>query len=122
MDNIFTYTRAEAIADGVQFECPLAKDAGFKFPVFITCGVNSLIEESLTYGLNDFNGVMWDILMVLFATIKANKTTGLKQLSFPVVINWDDKQTKTFTFISEVGALDFDKPEPAITIMLPDED
>lgn len=122
MDNIFTYTREEAIADGVQFECPLAKDAGFKFPVFITCGVNNLIEESLTYGLNDFNGVMWDILMVLFATIKANKTTGLKRLSFPVVINWDDKQTKTFTFMSEVGALDFDKPEPAITIMLPDED
>lgn len=120
MDNIFTYTRAEAIADGVQFECPLAKEAGYQYPVFITCGIHSLINEAVKYGVNDYNGVLWDILNVLKVEIR--KQPNVKNVRAKVVIIWINDKPKVFEVVASIGAMDFDDAAPALTIMLPNED
>ena len=52
-DNIFTYSRAMAISDGVLIDIStIAKEAGFKVPVAVTEGLyNSWIEPD-EYGKN----------------------------------------------------------------------
>ena len=82
--------------------------------------VQALINESLQYGLNDYDGVMWDILTVLLAAIKVNKQGSI--INFLVVINWKNRRPKKFDLIAKCGALDIDDPQPAITIMLQGED
>jgi hypothetical protein len=98
MKIIHSYTRAEAITDGLQFNCKLAKEAGFNFPVYITNGINNLIKKSLSYGCNDYNGVMWDILMVLLSTVKYNKNSDI--INFSVLIYWDSGKLKPFNIIA----------------------
>ena len=120
MELIYSYTRADAIADGMQIKCELAAEAGFKYPVYITKGINDLINEALEYGANDYNGVMWDFLSVLKAGIR--KQHAVDRVQSHVYINWHNNRPKSFHFQALIGALDFDDPQPAITIMLPDED
>ncbi len=120
MEVIYSYTRADSIADGMQVKCELATEAGFKYPVYITKGINDLINQSLKYGANDYNGVMWDFLSVLKAEIRKQQATDLVQSH--VYINWQGNRPKIFHFQAQIGALDFDDERPAITIMLPDED
>ncbi len=117
---IYAYSRAEAVAECEQFDISgLALGAGFKFPVFLTSRVSNIIEESLIYGANSYEGVIWDILMVLKYQIKIEKAANL--ITFKVVINWQNEQNKTFDLLAECAPLDIDDPRPAITIMLPAE-
>ncbi|MCE3269540.1 MAG: hypothetical protein K0R49_1794 [Burkholderiales bacterium] len=121
MEVIYTYSRADSIADGMQKKCELASQAGFNFPVFITKGINDLVNESLKYGANSYNGVMWDMLSMLHTQIKRSQQ-DTDFIKFKVWINWKGNRQKAFIFVASVGALDVDKPQPAFTIMLPDED
>mgnify|MGYP003407015741 FL=1 len=54
---IFSYTRAEAIADGEQFEVSkdLLQTLGFKFPLLITSGIHEIIQQVLTNCANYYN-------------------------------------------------------------------
>lgn len=112
MDSIFgevisTYTRKQAIEDGVLIDVSLlAKEAGFRFPVAVTSGVFSLLEKN-------FNGILWDVLNVLRFSIKQSQ--GRDFIAFKVLINHKYKN-----FISKCGP--GDEMEPVITIMLPGED
>lgn len=68
---IVSYTRKEALADGVQVEVTqLAAEAGIRFPVFLTRAVHEkyvAVPEGVEG--QDETGRLWDILMVLrFAT------------------------------------------------------
>ena len=120
MQLIHSYTRADAITDGLQFNCELAKEAGFKFSVYITSGINNLIKKSLSYGCNDYNGVMWDILMVLLSAIRYNKDNDI--INFSVLIYWDSRKLKSFNLTAQCGVVDINDHQPAITILLPEED
>ena len=128
MEVICTYSRADAIADGMQLECKLASEAGFEFPVFITKGVNDLVNESLKCGANSYDGDMWDMLSMLRSQIRRmqHAAESIKQaiefIKFRVCINWKGNRPKTFIFVASIGALNIDNTQPAITIMLPDED
>jgi hypothetical protein len=121
MEVIYTYSRSNAITDGMQMECKMASEAGFNFPVFITKGINDLVNESLKYGFNSYNGVMWDMLSMLHAQIKRTQQAA-DFIKFEVCINWKGNRPKTFILLASIDALDVDSPQPAFTIMLPDED
>lgn len=45
-----------------------------------------------------------------------------QRLSFALYVRNDNRRLKLVTLIAICGALDMDDPQPAITIMLPDED
>lgn len=121
---IYTYTRKQAIEDGMQSRlegehAQSAKEAGYKYPVFITSGVLGLIEQAVNNKkyCNDFAGVLWDILYMSRAT---GRPVNERMVKFEVIITGTGRQ-RTHTMYIECGAMDFDDPAPVLTIMLPEE-
>ena len=122
---IYTYTRKQAIEDGEQTcisqlypsDCRL-----FKYPVYFTHKVMSLIENSHHPG-----AVVWDICYM------ATKSTSRVELSpstvkFSVIIenteikpDFVEDGCPCYTLVWQVGATDFDDHTPAVTVMFPDE-
>ncbi|MBU1862844.1 MAG: hypothetical protein KKH94_04165 [Candidatus Omnitrophica bacterium] len=116
---IFSYTRAEALEDGVLHDISsLAKEAGFKFPVAITCGVSELLNDTAQLG-QSFEGRAWDLLMVLRYEIGKGKNTDVVYFApyFNSKRHADPRQYKLW---AKCGP--GDNFEPVITIMLPHED
>jgi len=125
---IFSYSRAQAIEDGVLVELDPAtvREAGFKFPIAMTSAAFSQVvwpiddEKSaawLTKHGQDFQGRLWDVLSVLRFAVRR----GGAQLTMIVkVLNHRTKCRQNVTLKSVCGP--GDNLEPVITIMLPDED
>ena len=70
---IYSYTRAEAIDDGVLVDVTeTAKEAGFKLPVAITDALHCrLTPAKADQGLGqDYEGRLWDVLWLAAFTIK----------------------------------------------------
>ena len=120
-DVIYTYTRKQAIEDGLQVlaDRKLSQEAGIKYPVYLTSGVVELINKAVNNPkyLNDFDGVLWDIYTIF--RFAAKNTRG-NTLYFKVIILGVGRK-RYIDFIAEIGPTDFDNPAPAITIMLPEE-
>src|SRR5512144_2788596 len=90
---IFSYTRAQAIADGVLVDVSeLAKEAGFRFPVAVTAGVWAecvAVPDGVTD--QDEKGRLWDVLNVLrFAIAKQKK--DVERVDFAVHVRNDDSE------------------------------
>ena len=122
-DVIDTYTREQAIEDGSQVllkeeHAEMAKEAGWKYPVYITSGVWSLIKMAVNNKkhCNDLNGVVWDVLyMARFGQDIAPDTRVFK-----VTITGCGKK-RTHVFYMQIGPTDINDPAPAMTIMLPED-
>jgi hypothetical protein len=123
MQIIYTYTRAQAIADGYQIEVTkTADEAGIRFPVFITRTVYDnyvAVPEGVTG--QDEAGRLWDIVwMTRFAIIRGRP--GADRLPVALYVRNDNQRSRLIKLVAVCGPLDFDDPSPAITIMMPDED
>src|SRR5512147_2842343 len=72
---IFSYTRAQAIADGVLRDVSeLAKEAGFRFPVAVTAGVwAECVAVPAGVTDQDETGRLWDVLTMLRFAIAGMK-------------------------------------------------
>jgi hypothetical protein len=120
---IYAYTRKQAIEDGYQvlltdYHAKLARQAGWKYPVYLTRGVWDLIEEAVEAKkhYNDMNGVLWNILyMARFGNDITEDTRA-----FTVIITGTGRK-RNHLFYVQVGPRDIDDPTPAITIMLPED-
>ena len=120
---IYSYTRAQAVADGVQVEVSkVAVEAGIKFPVFITRTVfDSFVAVPDGVSGQDEAGRLWDVVWMLrFAIRKAQH--GQNRLPFALYVRNDNHKPRLIKLIATCGALDIDDAQPAITVMLPDED
>ena len=120
---IYAYTRAQALADGVQVDITTtAQEAGIRFPVFIT---RTAFDAYVTVPPNvtgqDEAGRLWDIVWMLRHAIRKS-SPGQTRLPFALYVRNDNRAARLVKLIATCGPLDIDKPEPAITIMLPDED
>ena len=120
---IISYSRKEAVADGVQVDVSkLAREAGITFPVFLTFAVHAefvTVPEGVEN--QDETGRLWDILMALRFAIR--KATGEpKRLPFGVYVRNENHRLRLVHLVAECSALDIDDPQPAITVMLPNED
>lgn len=131
---IFSYSRAEAIEDGVLIDVTkTAKEAGFKWNTCVTSAVWGMIQPSdevkAKFGC-DTDGRLWDVLWMAFMAIKQAKQGG-RELIYEVIL----PQHPADTFLKD-GA-DYvrgsirkfklhvgpgDDAEPVITIMTPGED
>ena len=133
---ISTYTRAEAVADGIQVPISpeITREAGILYPVFMTRRVyNKYVSVPKGMDYLDQEGRQWDLLY-MFA-LKARKSNS-SVLLFDFVCNLPDNDDWTLfekicegnrllrevTLKAIVSPLDLDDPQPAITILLPDED
>lgn len=119
-DLIYSYTRAQAIEDGVLVDVSeLAREAGFRFPVAVTravwCDCIAVHEEDTG---QDETGRLWDILNVLRSSIPAAGKDDV--LYFDVLIAKGGKPPQPVRLKSHCGP--GDNREPVITLMMPDED
>jgi hypothetical protein len=120
---IYSYTRAQAVADGVQVEVTkTAQEAGIKFPMFLTRAVFEkfvALPEGVTG--QDEAGRLWDVVwMTRFAIMRARP--GVDRIPVAFYVRNDNRAARLVKLIATCGALDIDDPQPAITLMMPDED
>lgn len=124
---IYTYTRAQAVADGVQVEVSkVAAEAGIRFPVFLTRTVyDAFVTVPEGETAQDEAGRLWDIVwMTRFAILRSHGGASVPASRIPVAlyVRNDNHKPRLVKLIATCGPLDMDDPQPAITVMLPDED
>lgn len=122
---VYSYTRAQAVADGFQVEVSkVAREAGIKFPVFLTRTVFDAyvaVPEGVT--AQDEAGRLWDILwMTRFAIMRMSRNNDCSRLPVALYVRNDNHKPRLIKLIATCSALDIDDPQPAITVMMPDED
>jgi hypothetical protein len=120
---IYTYTRAQAIADGGQVQIiQTAQEAGISFPVFITrAAFDAYVTVPPGIIGQDEAGRLWDVVWMLrFAILKARP--GQNRLPFALYVRNEHRAPRLVKLIAVCGPLDVDDPQPAITVMMPDED
>lgn len=135
---ISTYTTREAVADGflVRVEAEASKEAGIKYPVYMTRAVWGKYVEvpKGMEGIQNLSGRLWDVLY-MFAFHARNVRSDSLLFDFisfmPDARNWEPNEkletpenrfNRLVTLKAVVQAQDFDDPSPAIFIMKPDED
>lgn len=128
---IFTYTREQAIEDGVLIDVsPTAREAGIMFPVALTAAVWSdcvawTDADTKRKGVpNDEAGRLWDVVWMLRAAIKAshgrNDRSEMRCQIYRVPRDGPGRRPRLVTVKAVCGPAD--DGSPCITIMQPDED
>ena len=120
---IFAYTRKQALADGVQVDVTTtAKEAGIKFPMFLTRAVfDAYVAVPLDVTGQDEAGRLWDVVwMTRFAILRARP--GVDRIPVALYVRNDNRAARLVKLIATCGPFDMDDAQPAITVMLPDED
>jgi len=120
---IYSYTRKQAITDGFQVDVSsAAKEAGIRFPVFITrTAFDAYVTVPPNVSGQDEAGRLWDVVWMLrFAIRKAAQ--GHSRLPFALYVRNDNRAPRLVKLVAMCGPLDMDAPQPAITVMMPDED
>jgi hypothetical protein len=125
---ISTYTRTQAIDDGVLIDVgDMAREAGFNLPVAMTTAawsdcVDWSADDSDRQVHQDQSGRLWDVLFMASHAIRTH-TGQVSQLPFTLYRVPRDGRTRK----SELAQLKVvigpgDRGEPVITILLPTED
>jgi len=120
---IYSYTRAQAVADGTQVEVSkVATEAGIRFPVFLTRAVyDAYVTVPPGVSGQDEAGRLWDLVWLLrFAILRARP--GANRVTVALYVRNDNHRPKLVKLVATCGALDIDDPQPAITLQLPTED
>jgi hypothetical protein len=118
---IYAYTRRQALEDGGQVDVSeTAREAGIRFPVYLTRAVwNAYVEVPPGVHCQDEAGRLWDLVW-MFA-VAARRTDGA-DLLFRLYVRNDNRRPRLVTLKATCGPRDIDDPAPAITIMQTDED
>ena len=120
---IYAYTRKQAIADGVQVDVTkTAQEAGIKFPMFLTRAVfDNYVAVPPDVTGQDEAGRLWDLVwMTRFAILRSHGHTD--RLPVALYVRNDNHRAKLVKLIATCSALDIDDPQPALTLLMPDED
>jgi hypothetical protein len=120
---IYAYTRSQAVADGVQVDVTrTAQEAGIKFPVFLTrAAFDAYVAVPSAVTGQDEAGRLWDVVwMTRFAILRAKPSVN--RIPIALYVRNDNHAARIVKLVATCGPLDMDDPQPAITIMMPDED
>lgn len=122
---IYSYSRAQAIEDGVLVDVtdtPEFLEAGFKFPVAMTRTVwNQCVAVPEGVIGQDVAGRLWDLLYMLRIVIQRSgqhTDTALMELH----VRNDNRQGEPPLVSLKAVCGPGDQGEPVITVMLPEED
>lgn len=125
-DLIHSYSRAQAIEDGVLMavDPQAAQQAGFKIPVALTyaawASVIPVPEHLKKDPEQSEAGRMADLLRVLRFNIRNYTTGAADQVDFKIELQQPDGSHERVCLKAIIGP--GDKLEAVLTIMLPDED
>lgn len=117
---IYSYTRREALADGVLIDATsVAKEAGFIHPVALTAAAwGQCVDVPEECPWQDEDGRLWDVLWMLLNAIKQRREQN--PLHFSLSVQNGPRETGTVTLKAVCGP--GDDGEPVITVMMPEED
>jgi hypothetical protein len=117
---IFSYTRADAIADGVLIDVSkLASEAGFRIPVALTSAAwAEAVAVHSEDTSQDETGRLWDVLNVL--RCEARRAGRESLLIFEVHVSKGGQPPRPVGLKAHYGP--GDDGEPVLTVMMPDED
>ena len=123
---ISTYSRAEALADGVLVDVSAtAREAGIKFPVALTRAVWSRYVE-IPAGVcgQDERGRLWDILWMFRVSAKRTAVAAGEPLLYRLYVRQHNRERLDRRDLVTLKALcgPGDDAEPVLTILLPEED
>jgi hypothetical protein len=118
---IHTYTRVQAIEDGVLIDVTeMAREAGIVYPTAITAAVWAdyvRVPEGIVG--QDEAGRLWDVLWMFRTAASTLKHDG-PDLRFQLYVRNDNRSPELVTLKGVCGP--GDELEPVVTIMLPGED
>ena len=119
---IHSYTRAEAIRDGVLVDVTkTATEAGFQFPVALTRAVyEAYVRVPADVSGQDEDGRLWDILWMLRWAIRSAKGEHPSELPFKLYVAQAEGKQTLVELKAHCGP--GDDGEPVLTVLLPDED
>lgn len=121
---IFSYTRAQAIEDGVLVDlADWARETGFRIPVACTAAIwnGYIVPLAATSELGQSErGRVHDLLWMLYVNIRRSKSTRQDPLLFKVIFLMPPEKQETVTLKAMCGP--GDNGEPVLTVMLPEED
>jgi hypothetical protein len=122
MPIIFSYTRAQALKDGVLVDLTdWARELGFRFPVACTQALwDGLVVPPASAPEQSERGRAHDLLWMLACSVRKN---GGSQLRFQVLFQGTRSQPKR-RVQQDLKAVcgPGDLGEPVLTVMLPEED
>ncbi|MBN2713160.1 MAG: hypothetical protein JXR97_12130 [Planctomycetes bacterium] len=122
---IFSYTRKQAIADGVLVDVSeMAQEAGFIIPVAVTVALYAEVvtpseEATETLGQSR-DGRLWDLLWMLLMAIRRAKPTDDPQIIRYEILVAELDGTREVELKAVCGPND--DATPCITVMYPYED
>ena len=125
---ISTYTRAQAIEDGVLIDAgAMASEAGFKWPVALTSAVWADCvawseDDSRRQIYQDESGRLWDVLYMASHAIRTSKDSGDRLLFQLYRVPRDGQSTEAVLVTLKLIVGPGDAGEPVITLLLPNED
>ena len=119
-DIVFTYTRAQALQDGVLIDVSeKAREAGFRLPVAVTAALwEDVAAIPPSYqGIQDVQGRLWDLLwMARLAVQQSNEERS--ELLYRLILHVGDTAYYSVKLVVGPG----DQGEPVLTLMKPGED
>ena len=128
-DIISTYTRAQAIEDGVLIDVSsIAKESGFnEWPVSMTAGawadcVAWSDTDCQTQVYQDQSGRLYDVIFMAFQAICLSREVGDRLLFRLYRVPRDGRSTEAELTTLKLIVGPGDSGEPVITILLIDED
>lgn len=122
---IYSYTRADALNDGVLVDITNATatiEAGIRFPVAVTSAVFHVVDpdEKLKQKGQSFEGRLWDLWTIFKYELK-RKGQNTDEIHFAPLFLTNEKQLPVpIKMWAKCGP--GDNAEPVITIMLEGED
>ena len=125
---ISTYTRAQAIEDGVLIDAgSMAQEAGFKWPVAVTSAawadcVAWTEDDNRQQVYQDESGRLWDVLFMASHAIRTRSGSGDRLLFQLYRVTRDRRSTKAELTTLKLIVGPGDQGEPVINILLPHED
>ncbi|MBK1642878.1 hypothetical protein CKO12_13565 [Chromatium okenii] len=118
---IYSYTRAQAIEDGVLIDVThTAEEAGFRVPVALTTAVwMDCVDWPIDDRSQDMEGRLWDVLYL--AAFEARRKRNSRRVVFQLLrVIRGCNQLFPVQLVLHIGG--GDHGEPVITIMQPNED
>lgn len=114
-DTIYSYSRAQAIADGILIDLSQVETIRqhWKHPFACTAAAYDLIEEGIERGEHDLTGICHDLSELAQHTARANAPTDL--ITFDATISGRVHKLKLHIGPGDTAA-------PVLTLMLPYED
>ena len=115
---IHSYTRTQAIADGVLVDVTeTAREAGFRLPTAITAALWADIEQIPSkHPYQDVQGRLWDVLYMAAGNARRNKEVS--RFAYELILH-RERAEGLVTLICDCGP--GDNAEPVLTIGYPED-